>query len=177
MVLAGAGQTFYRPCPQSCTVKSRSAYADFHFVTGLLTAGGRCHVRLMLRQLAPRADRLEHRFRAWFSKAGYEMARSDKLLSITPAAASRCPSVNAFLMQVRSGGRRIAKWNLSLSKINRALRRYDQLAGAVLEGRFAPAREQLLLATNFLLNRAFYEVREGGIAGFLGAAPGEGRGF
>ena len=138
------------------------------FVTGLLTADGRRHVRLMLRHLAPHADRLEQRFRAWLSKAGYEAAHSDTLLSITPAAASRCPSVNAFLKQVRSGGRRLAKWNLSLTKINRALRRFDQLSGTVLEGRFAPAREQLLLATNFLLNRTFYEVREAESQAFFG---------
>lgn len=116
MVLAGAAQTLYRPCPQSCTAKSCSAYADFHFVTGLLTADGRRHVRLMLRRLAPRADRLEQRFRAWLSKAGYETAHSDTLLSINPAA-SRCQSVNAFLNQVQAGGRRLAKWNLPLSKL------------------------------------------------------------
>jgi signal transduction histidine kinase len=122
----------------------------------------------MLRQLAPRADQVQRQFRAWLSEAGYEAAHGEMLLAITPAAAAHCPSVNAFLKQVRSGGRRLAKWNVSLSKINRALRRFDQLASAVLEGRFAPAREQLLLATNFLLNRAFYEVREAESQAFFG---------
>lgn len=122
----------------------------------------------MLRHLAPRADRLERRFRTWLSTAGYEATHAVTVLAITPAAATRCPSLDAFLKHVGAGGRHLAKLNLSLANINRALRRFDQLASQVLEGRFAPAREQLLLATNFLLNRAFYEVREAESQAFFG---------
>lgn len=133
-------------------------------------------MRLMSRQLAPRADRLEQQFRAWLSKAGYETAHSD-----TDVDHSRCRialPVGERISESGPGrGRRLAKWNLPLSKINRALRRYDQLASAVLEGRFAPAREQLLLATNFLLNRPFYEVREVESQALFWAAPGGDRGF
>jgi signal transduction histidine kinase len=137
-------------------------------VTGLLTTDGKRHVRLMLRSLAPCAERLERRFRAWLSKAAYDHAHAAALVSITPAAATRCPTLDRFLKEVRSGGRRLAKLNLSLANISESLREFDQLASAVLKGHFAPAREQLLLATNFLLNRAFYEVREAESQAFFG---------
>jgi signal transduction histidine kinase len=154
-------------------LKSPSGSADFPFVAGLLTAEGRRHVRLMLHELAPRADRLERRFRAWLSESGYDAMYADMLVAITPAAAARCPSLDAFLKQVGSGGRRLAKWNLSLAKVNRSLRKFDQLAAAMLQGRFAPAREQLLLAANFLLNQAFYQVREAESQAFFGLRRAE----
>jgi len=137
-------------------------------VTGLLTAEGKRHVRLMLRSLAPSADRLDRRFRAWLSKAGYEAAPAAALVSITPAAAARCSTLDRFLTQVGSGGRRLARLNLSLANINGCLAEFDELAHAALKGHCAPAREQLLLATNFLLNRAFYEVREAESQAFFG---------
>jgi signal transduction histidine kinase len=122
----------------------------------------------MLRHLGPSADRLERRFRAWLSQAGYEATHAVTVLAITPAAATRCPSLDAFLKQVGARGGHLAKLNLSLANINRALRRFDELSSKALEGRFAPAREQLLLATNFLLHRAFYEVREAESQAFFG---------
>ena len=50
----------------------------------------------------------------------------------------------------------------------RALADFDALAGPLLEGRFAPAREQLRLATNLALNNAFYEVRESEVQALFG---------
>jgi signal transduction histidine kinase len=129
-------------------------------VTGLFTSDGKRHVRRMLHSLTPCADRLERRFRPWLKKAGCDAAQATALLAITPAAAARMRSLAPFFKQVAYSGKRLAKLNLSPAVVSKSLQQFDRLAGDLLEGRFAPAREQLQLATQFALKQAYYEVRE-----------------
>lgn len=129
-------------------------------MTGLLTGDGKKYVLRMLRELTPHANRLDRRFTEWMKKAGVADAQRGDLLAITPAAAARTRSLGRFQKQLESGGRRLAKWNVSPAMVEDALATFDQLASEVLEGQFGPAREQLRLATHFLLNQAFYAVRE-----------------
>jgi signal transduction histidine kinase len=129
-------------------------------VTGLLTTEGKRHVRRMLHSLTPCADRLERRFRPWLKKAGCDTAQVNALLAITPSAAARMQSLNPFFKQVAYSGKRLAKLNLAPAVVTKSLQQFDCLAGDLLEGRFAPAREQLQLATHFVLKQAYYEVRE-----------------
>jgi signal transduction histidine kinase len=137
-------------------------------VTGLLTNDGKRHVRRMLRSLTPCADRLDRRFRVWLRKTGWDAAQANALVAITPSAAARLRSLGVFQKQVAYSGRRLAKLNLSPAAVSESLEQFDQLAGTMLEGRFAPAREQLRLATHFLLNQAYYEVREAESQAFFG---------
>ncbi len=129
-------------------------------MTGLLTTESKRHVRRMLHSLTPCADRLERRFRPWLKKAGCDAAQINALLAITPAAAVRMQSLNPFFKQVAYSGKRLAKLNLAPAVVSKSLQQFDCLAGDLLEGRFAPAREQFQLATHFVLKQAYYEVRE-----------------
>ncbi len=129
-------------------------------MTGLLTTESKRHVRRMLHSLTPCADRLERRFRPWLKKAGCDAAQINALLAITPAAAARMQSLNPFFKQVAYSGKRLAKLNLAPAVVSKSLQQFDCLAGDLLEGRFAPAREQFQLATHFVLKQAYYEVRE-----------------
>src|SRR4051794_2627093 len=82
------------------------------------------------------------------------------LSGITPIAAARAGSLDSFFLQVERRGRELARAGASLERITAALRGFDTVLGAALGNRFQPAREQLQLATNFALYRAFYEARE-----------------
>ena len=147
--------------------------ADLQIVTKLLTAEGKKHVLRMLRELAPLADGLESSFRACLSKEsrskeGQDAGQMEALLGITPAAASRCRSLACFQKEIEASGRRLARFNVSPETVNEALEQFDRMAAKALAGRFAPAREQLRLATRFLLNQAFYDVREAESQAFFG---------
>lgn len=144
-----------------------------------LTPAARLHIGRMLREIAPHAARLEADFAALARGDGLagdsaqgsrwrEDARVCALVSITPAAASRFRSLRRFLEQVDYNGRRLAKLNASPEEVDRALADFDGLIDPLLAGRFAPAREQLRLATNLTLNSAFYEVRESEIQALFG---------
>ena len=142
-----------------------------------LTPAARRHIGRMLREIAPRAVRLDADFAALLRNARpdhdgalpgdsvrdrrrYEEARVLALVSITPAAASRFRSLPRFLEQVEYNGGRLAKLNAGPEEVDRALAHFGELLDPLLEGRFAPAREQLRLATSLALNNAFYRVRE-----------------
>jgi signal transduction histidine kinase len=142
-------------------------------VTGLLTTDGKRHVRRMLDSLSPWAGQLHRRFRAWLRKTGCDAAQIAALEDITPASAARFQSLPLFFKQVAYSGRRLAKLNLSPATVSESLQQFDRLAGSFLEGRFAPAREQLQLATHFLLNQAYYEVREAESQAFFGLSRAE----
>ena len=114
----------------------------------------------MLRGLAPAAEKLNRRFRVLLRKNGWGALETNALLAITPSAAAQAGSLANFFAQVQDQGRRLAKLNAAPEEIREALRQYAGLVGPVLENRFRPAREQLALATHFLLNDAFYQVRE-----------------
>jgi signal transduction histidine kinase len=150
-----------------------------------LTPAARRHIRLMLREIAPHAARLDADFAALVRDAGpssghglaedsvqnprrNQDARARALVSITPAAASRLRSLPRFFEEVEYNGRRLAKLNAGPEEVGRALADFDALVAPVLKGRFAPAREQLRLATNLALNNALYQVRESEAEALLG---------
>ncbi len=82
------------------------------------------------------------------------------LAEITPIAAAAAASLDSFFLQVERRGRELACAGVRLAEVTAALRAFDGLLGPALGERFQPAREQLQLATNFALYRAFYEARE-----------------
>lgn len=91
-------------------------------------------------------------------------------MAVLPLAAM---PLGRFPGQVREHGCRLAKRNVAMDQAAALLRRFDALAGEELGGRFAPAREQLLLATLHSLEKAFYEVREAEVQAFFGIARAE----
>jgi len=137
-------------------------------VTGLLTTEGKRHVRRMLRSLGPHSDRLERGFGAWLRKNGCDDAAAKALLAVTPAAARGFPSLKPFLQQVEYSGRRFAKLNLPPAVVSDSLQQFDRVASEALGGQFAPAREQLQLATHFVIQQAYYDVREAESQAFFG---------
>jgi signal transduction histidine kinase len=126
------------------------------------------HVRVFLRAIAPMAGRLDRELRAWLRQSAYEPGLMRALVAVTPAAASRLRSAGAFVEQVDYHARRLAKFNLPPSEAVEVLQESDRRLDAALGGRFAPAREQLLLVTRLVLNRAYYEVREAESQAFFG---------
>ena len=81
--------------------------------------------------------------------------RSRNSLLITPAAASRARSLDAFFPRGRT--QRAGHWRVcgvTPEQATAALRDVDKLLDSALENRFQPAREQLQLATVFALYRA-----------------------
>ena len=134
----------------------------------LLTAAARRYVARMTSAISPHADRLDRRFRALLRQRGHDAAQARAFLAITPAAASRLPSLNQFLEQVEYNGRRLAKLNVQPGEAKETLKAFGGLLDAVLAGQFEPAREQLHLATVLALNEAFYQVREAEAQAFFG---------
>jgi signal transduction histidine kinase len=134
----------------------------------LLTAAARRYVARMTRTIAPQADRLERRFRTVLRRRGCDAVQARAFLAITPAAASRLPSLSRFLEQVEYHGRRLAKLNVQPGEAKETLKAFGPLLDAVLPGQFEPAREQLYLATVLALQEAFYQVREAEAQAFFG---------
>jgi signal transduction histidine kinase len=114
----------------------------------------------MVHAIAPSAGRLDRRFATLLRQRRYNALQVRAFLAITPAAASRLPSLAQFLEQVDYNGRRLAKLNVPPAAVNEVLREFGGLLDPALAGRFEPAREQLHLATVLILNHAFYQVRE-----------------
>jgi signal transduction histidine kinase len=133
----------------------------------LLTPAARRHMRDLLRAVAPTAARLERRFRALL-RLRFDKQSMDALVEVTPAAASRLPSLTAFFDQLASSGSRLARLGVALPELEAALARFGDLLAEELEGRFAPAREQMQLASLLMLHRAYYAVREGESQAFFG---------
>jgi len=145
----------------------------------LLTVAARRYVARMTSAIAPYADRLDCRYRAILRERGYGPAQARTFLAITPAAASRLPSLNRFLEQVEYHGRRLAKFNVEPGEAKETLQAFGPVLDAVLPGEFEPAHEQLHLATVLALNEAFYQVREAEAQAFFGLyrAEAEARGL
>src|SRR5262249_5578034 len=91
---------------------------------------------------------------------GYDAGQARGLLAITPAAASRKRTLAAFFRQVEQKGRSLAALRVTPRQVDEVLHDCQNLLAPLLDGRFAPACEQLRLATDFALYRAFYEVWE-----------------
>ena len=134
--------------------------ADLRNVTGFLTPQTRRHIRQMGQAVRSCAGPLERRFRRLLTQAGYDHLQQRELLAITPAAAAELSSLKRFFEQVGYHGRQLAKLNTSPWAVIGTLQQFDSLLEPLLEGRFAPAREQLRLATHIALRDAFYQVRE-----------------
>jgi signal transduction histidine kinase len=134
----------------------------------LLTAAARRYVARLTSAIAPHADRLDRRFRTLLRKRGCDAAQARAFLAITPAAASRMPTLNPFLEQVEYNGRRLAKLNVGPGEAKATLAAFGPLLEGVLPGLYEPAREQLHLATVLALNEAFYQVREAEAQAFFG---------
>jgi signal transduction histidine kinase len=134
----------------------------------LYTSAGLRHLRLLLRATAPVAERLDRKFRLFLRESAYEPALMRALIASTPVAASRLQSFATFVEQVEYNGRRMAKLNLPPGEAVEVLGQFDRLIDQALQGRFAPAREELLLVTRLILNRAYYQVREAESQAFFG---------
>ncbi len=129
--------------------------------------------------LEPRLERLERGFEARLRRLGFAAIQRRGLSAITVGAAARMVArrrpLGDFLEQVEYHGRRLAKLQLSPSRIVRALGAYDELVGPLLED-LAPeeavnlgwAREQLTFIVLLTLNRAYYQVREAEAETFYG---------
>ena len=122
----------------------------------------------MLRALSSDADPIERRFRPVLRRLGWDAARIRAFLAITPAAAARLGSLGDFVEQVDFHGRRLAKLNANPRQVVSALDQFGRLLDSTFKGRFAPAREQLQIATRLALNHAFYQVREAESQAFFG---------
>jgi signal transduction histidine kinase len=137
-------------------------------MAGLLTPEAKRHIQRMLQALAPAAAGLDRSFRALLRKNGRDGTHIRALLAITPAAAARLGSLAGFLDEVQYQGRRLAKLNAAPAEIQAALKQFGDLLDGKWGSRFAPAREQLGLVTQFVLNEAFYQVREAEAQAFFG---------
>ena len=132
-----------------------------------LTTAARRHIRLFLQAIRSSARSLDSDFQDSLQ------AREDRrtvraLLAITPAAAAKLRSLAAFLDQVEYNGRRLAKLNVAPGEISWQLDRFEGLVARLVGASFQPAREQLRLATEFALGRAYYQVREAEAQAFFG---------
>jgi signal transduction histidine kinase len=72
------------------------------------------------------------------------------------------------LQQVEREGFRLAKSNLMPSQVAEVLDGFAALLDPVFAGRFEPSREQLRLATDLALSRAYFRVRESEAQAFYG---------
>jgi len=126
----------------------------------------------MLRAILPEADGLDRCFLKELRR-GHDVLTSRALLGCTPTAAARLRSLPQFLEQVEYHGRRLAKLNVAPAGAAESLERFDSLLSRRIAGHFEPAREQLRLATLFVLNRAYYRVREAETQAFFGLYQAE----
>jgi signal transduction histidine kinase len=126
----------------------------------LFTRAARNHAARLTRALEPVAGRLEREFGKWLRARGYDPAQRRALAGITPLGAARAGGLARFVEQVERHGRSLARWNLPPPEATDALAEFERLLAEVLDGRFAPSREQIHLATVLALTRAYYQVRE-----------------
>ena len=130
------------------------------FSADLFTRAARSHAAHLTRALGPVAGRLEREFGRWLRDRGYDPAQRRALAGVTPLAAARAGGLARFVEQVERHGRSLAHWNLPPSEVQEALVQFGRMLADTLDGRFAPSREQIHLATVLALTRAYYQVRE-----------------
>ena len=134
----------------------------------MFTTAARRHIAGLRGALYGTAERLNAQFHSHLRRAGWNREQIRALLAITPAACAQSGSLRLFLKQVEDQGRRLAKLNVPQDVLAELLEQFGQLLGPLLGGRFAPAREQLQMATRLVLNRAYYQVREAESQAFFG---------
>src|SRR5690349_9169661 len=98
----------------------------------LFTPAARLHAMRLARAIAPFADLLESSFRGLLRRRTHSPASIRACLAISPAAASRCRSLRAFLEQVGYNGRRLAKLNVHPAEVKEVLGEFGKLLGARL---------------------------------------------
>jgi signal transduction histidine kinase len=130
------------------------------FSAELFTRAARSHAAQLTRALRPVAGSLEREFGRWLRERGYDPAQRRALVGITPLGAARARGLARFVEQVERHGRNLAHWNLPPPEVHHALAKFGQTLAEALDGRFAPSREQIHLATVLALTRAYYQVRE-----------------
>ena len=133
-----------------------------------LTTEARRHLRLLLAAIRPVAIRLDRKFRALLCQRPYDNLTVRAVCAITPAAAAQLRTLELFFDQVEYNGRRLAKLNVPPAEAAELLAEFGTILEPALDGRFAPAREQLQLITRALLNQAYYQVREAEAQAFFG---------
>lgn len=138
------------------------------YYQSLLSSAARRDIRSLCRALAPRAGRLDRRFRELLSAHPYDMVQMRALLAIAPQAASRLRTLDDFLEHVEYNGRRLAKMNMPLVEVNQRLTEFGAEAQSALETSHAPAREHLHLLTTLALNQSYFAVRESEAQAFFG---------
>src|SRR5437763_10365942 len=93
----------------------------------LLNLTARRYQARLLEAIAPHADRLDRRFRALLRSSGCNAVQARAFLAITPAAASRLPSLSVFLEQAEYNGRRLAKLNIQPEDVGANLKNFTLL--------------------------------------------------
>ena len=127
---------------------------------GWLAPGAKHHILTFLRALGPAVEELERELEARLRSRGFREDQVARLRGITPAAAARCRTVEAFLRRVERSGRGLAAAGFRPGEAAAALGECEDLLARRFPGRFQPAREQLHSAVLFTLYRSFYELRE-----------------
>lgn len=139
----------------------------------LLTPAARRHIRLLTQALIPVAGRIERCFRVILRARRYDTPHVRAILAITPVAAARAQNMAGFFEGVEYHGRRLARLNMTLEDLGELLAAFGGVVDEVLEGGYAPAREQLHLATAHSLQQAWYQVRESESQMFYGLSHAE----
>lgn len=137
-------------------------------MTRLFTPAARRHIAGLRSALRSKAEQLNQQFHSRLRKAGWDAGQIRALLAITPAACAQAGSLTGFLKHLDDQGRRLAKLNVPQTALSELLEQFGQHLEPLLGGRFAPAREQLQMATRLILNQAYYQVREAESQAFFG---------
>jgi len=134
--------------------------ADGGGVTALFTAESRRYICGLFRALRSHSAGLCRRFRLDLRERGWKPGEIQAVLTLTPVGCAGTRSPERFVEQALEGAHRLAKLSVAPAAVLEELERLGELVATALEGRYAPAREQLHLAVRLALNEAFYEVRE-----------------
>src|ERR1043165_2697671 len=104
-----------------------------------LAPGARPHVATMVRAIAPHADRLDGKLATLLKRAGYGEEQARSLLAVTPMAASRRRTLDAFFRQAEENGRRLATLHVTPAQVDEVLQASRKLLAPIFKGRFGPA--------------------------------------
>jgi signal transduction histidine kinase len=128
-----------------------------------LTRGSTQQLRRFSKDLEPRLDKLEMRWRQHLQQNGFDKVNREAITPITPLAAARLllarKTAANFLEQVAAAGRRLANLNVTPDQIALALSLCNDLIGPE-PTEYQAVRQKLGFDTILEVNRAYYEIRE-----------------
>lgn len=135
----------------------------------ILSEQSRVQLARLSRLIQPHVTELDSRFRRRLGPKRLEERHLKALSNITLGAAAQIMgegrALSEFFEQVEYSGRRLAKLNLSPSKVIQALREYDRVLDPFLSkaasedaADYERCREQLQLCVALTLNHAYYQV-------------------